>query len=43
MAKCRFQCACLGAVFNLTMSTITLIEDVLMAGMVGFMLFLMLG
>jgi copper chaperone CopZ len=30
MAKRRIRCACLGAVFNLPMSTITLIEDALM-------------
>lgn len=33
--KRKFQCACLGAVFNLPMSTITLIEDLLMVGMAG--------
>jgi copper chaperone CopZ len=42
LAKRRFQCACLGAVFNLPMSKITLFEDALMvlmsAVMVGMML-----
>lgn len=40
MAKRKFQCACLGAVFNLPMSTITLVEDLLMVGMAGAMLWL---
>lgn len=31
--KRKIQCACLGAVFNLPMSTVTIIEDVLMIGM----------
>jgi len=38
MAKRRFQCACLGTVFNLPMSTITLVEDLLMVGMSAAML-----
>ena len=38
LAKRRFQCACLGAVFNLPMSKVTLFEDVLMVGMSGAML-----
>ncbi len=38
MAKRRFQCACLGAVFNLPMSRVTLFEDVLMVAMSGVML-----
>lgn len=37
-AKRRFQCACLGAVFNLPMSKVTLFEDVLMVAMSGAML-----
>ena len=37
-AKRRFQCACLGVVFNLPMSNITLFEDVLMVAMSGAML-----
>ena len=36
--KRRIRCACLGAVFNLPMSTITIIEDALMIGMSGTML-----
>ncbi|MEO5569505.1 MAG: cation transporter [Bacteroidia bacterium] len=31
--KQKIQCACLGAVFNLPMSTVTIIEDALMIGM----------
>lgn len=41
-AKRKFQCACLGAVFNLPMSTITLVEDLLMVGMAGAMLLMYL-
>lgn len=33
----KIRCACLGAVFNLPMSTVTIIEDVLMAGMALWM------
>jgi len=40
--KRKVQCACLGAVFNLPMSTITIIEDALMIVMSGFMLLMML-
>jgi copper chaperone CopZ len=40
LAKRRFQCACLGAVFNLPMSTVTLVEDTLMVAMSGVMLLL---
>lgn len=36
--KKKIQCACLGAVFNLPMSTVTIIEDALMIVMSGFML-----
>ena len=36
--KRKIQCACLGAVFNLPMSTVTIIEDALMIGMSGMML-----
>lgn len=39
LAKRKIRCACLGAVFNLPMSTITLVEDILMAGMAAWMLF----
>jgi copper chaperone CopZ len=38
----KIRCACLGAVFNLPMSTVTIIEDVLMAGMALWMLLAML-
>lgn len=38
--KKKIQCACLGAVFNLPMSTVTIVEDLLMVGMAGLMLFL---
>ena len=34
----RIQCACLGTVFNLPMSTVTLVEDLLMVVMAGVML-----
>lgn len=37
-AKRKFQCACLGTVFNLPMSNITLIEDLLMVAMAAAML-----
>lgn len=36
--KKKIQCACLGAVFKLPMSTITIIEDALMIAMSGLML-----
>ncbi|SFF56095.1 heavy-metal-associated domain-containing protein [Thermoflexibacter ruber] len=36
--KKKIQCACLGAVFNLPMSTVTIIEDALMIAMSGWML-----
>ncbi|NCU04658.1 MAG: heavy-metal-associated domain-containing protein, partial [Chitinophagaceae bacterium] len=39
--KRKIRCACLGAVFNLPMSTITIIEDGLMIIMSIAMLFLM--
>jgi copper chaperone CopZ len=39
--KQKIQCACLGAVFNLPMSTVTIIEDLLMIVMSGLMLVLM--
>jgi cation transport ATPase len=38
MNKRKIKCACLGAVFNLPMSTITIIEDALMIGMSLMML-----
>jgi copper chaperone CopZ len=37
--KRKIQCACLGAVFNLPMSTVTIIEDALMIVMSAVMLF----
>ena len=40
--KRKIKCACLGAVFNLPMSTITILEDLLMIGMSGIMLLMML-
>lgn len=39
--KRKIQCACLGAVFNLPMSTVTIIEDLLMVFMAIAMLYLM--
>ena len=39
--KKKIQCACLGAVFNLPMSTVTIIEDALMIVMSGSMLCMM--
>ena len=38
--KKKIQCACLGAVFNLPMSTVTIIEDGLMIAMSFTMLYL---
>ena len=40
--KRKIKCACLGDVFNLPMSTITIIEDALMIGMSGIMLITMI-
>lgn len=42
MNKKQIKCACLGAVFNLPMSTVTIIEDALMIGMSGIMLLLLI-
>jgi hypothetical protein len=39
--KRKIKCACLGAVFNLPMSTVTIIEDALMIGMSTAMLVMM--
>lgn len=39
LRKQKIRCACLGAVFNLPMSTVTIIEDVLMVVMAASMLF----
>jgi hypothetical protein len=36
----KIMCACLGAVFKLPMTYVTLLEDLLMAAMAGLMLFL---
>lgn len=41
MNKKKIQCACLGSVFNLPMSTVTIIEDGLMIAMSAFMLLMM--
>jgi copper chaperone CopZ len=38
MNKQKIKCACLGAVFNLPMSTVTIIEDLVMVAMSTFML-----
>jgi len=38
MNKRKIRCACLGAVFNLPMSTVTIIEDLLMVVMSGIMI-----
>ncbi len=40
--KRKIKCACLGDVFNLPMSTLTIMEDVLMIVMSGAMLAMML-
>ena len=39
ISKNQIRCACLGAVFNLPMSTVTIIEDLLMVGMAVVMHF----
>ena len=39
LRKETIQCACLGSVFKLPMSTVTIIEDLGMAAMAGWMLF----
>jgi hypothetical protein len=36
--KRKIRCACLGAVFNLPMSTVTILEDALMIAMSGIMI-----
>lgn len=38
LSRQKIKCACLGTGFNLPMSTVTIIEDVLMAGMAAWML-----
>jgi copper chaperone CopZ len=40
LGKNKIQCACLGTVFNFPMSTVTIIEDLLMVGMAASMLIL---
>ncbi len=40
--KRTIKCACLGAVFNLPMSTVTIIEDALMMVMSGMMIYMLL-
>lgn len=42
LARRKIRCACLGAVFNLPMSAVTLIEDLLMISMAGAMMLMML-
>ena len=39
--KRKIKCVCLGAVFNLPMSTLTIVEDLLMVAMSGVMLLMM--
>jgi hypothetical protein len=41
LAKRKIRCACLGTVFNLPMSTVTIVEDLLMAGMAAAALFML--
>ncbi len=41
--KEKIQCACLGAVFNLPMSTVTIIEDALMMAMSAGMIFVIIN
>ena len=38
MKKQKIKCACLGAVFNLPMSTVTIVEDTMMVGMAAMAL-----
>ena len=42
MNKKIIQCACLGTVFNLPMSTVTIIEDAIMIVMSGIMILKMI-
>jgi hypothetical protein len=42
LKKAKIQCACLGTVFNLPMSSVTLIEDLVMVGMSATMIAAML-
>lgn len=41
MNKQKIKCACLGDVFNLPMSTVTIVEDLTMVAMAGLMLYWM--
>ena len=41
MDKRKIRCACLGAIFNLPMSTVTIIEDLLMVAMAAYMLIML--
>ena len=43
LSKKKIRCACLGAVFNLPMSTVTIIENVLMIGMSAMMIVSMIN
>lgn len=43
LSKQKIKCACLGTGFNLPMSTVTIIEDVLMAAMAAWMLVIKTG
>jgi cation transport ATPase len=38
MDKKKIKCACLGSVFNLPMTTVTIVEDLMMVGMAAYML-----
>jgi hypothetical protein len=38
LQKKTIRCACLGTVFNLPMSTVTIVEDLSMAAMAAWML-----
>ena len=42
LSKRQIQCACLGTVFNLPMSTVTIVEDLLMVAMAALMLTMIL-
>jgi hypothetical protein len=42
LRKTPFQCACLGTVFKLPLTKVTLFEDLLMVGMSAFMIFTMI-
>ena len=43
LARRKIRCACLGTVFNLPMSYVTLVEDLLMVAMAAVMLAAMAG